>query len=579
MTQPPLRAVIYARYSSDNQRAASIDDQLRLCKERLAREGWELVQVYRDAALSGASTLRPGYQALLEGAREAAFDVVVAEALDRLSRDQEDVAALFKRLKFAGIRLFTLAEGEISELHVGLKGTMNALFLKDLADKTRRGLRGRVAAGRSPGGRCYGYDVVRAVDARGEPVRGGRAVNAAEATVVRRIFTLFAGGASPIAIAKALNTEGVPGPEGRAWHDATIRGHAARGTGILRNELYAGRMVWNRARFMKDPVTGKRVPRPNPRADWVVETVPDLRIIDQETWERAQARLGAIAAASGAAVPGTAAGSPAGATTAPGFWTRRRARHVLSGKLVCGVCGGSFGAVGRDYLGCSAAHRRGLCRHRQMLRRAAAEEVILGALRTELMQPALVAEFVAEFTAEWNRLQAAADAGRATLRRELAGVERKLAGLIDALAEGFRAPGLQQQLDGLEARKAALTTELARTPAPAPRLHPNLSEVYRAKVAALAAALSGPDGREALELVRGLIERVEVFPASDGGAPELVLTGEIAAMLRLGMGDGARGTAARGVGAGGAAASGPDLFMRSVKVVAGTGFEPVTFRL
>ena len=65
---------------------------------------------------------------------------------------------------------------------------MNALFLKDLADKTRRGLRGRVAAGRSAGGRCYGYDVVRAVDARGEPLRGGRAVNAAEAAVVRRIF-------------------------------------------------------------------------------------------------------------------------------------------------------------------------------------------------------------------------------------------------------------------------------------------------------------------------------------------------------------------------------------------------------
>ena len=186
MTQPPLRAVIYARYSSDNQREASIEDQLRLCKERVAREGWELVQVYRDAALSGASTLRPGYQALLEGAREAAFDVVVAEALDRLSRDQEDVAALFKRLRFAGIRLVTLAEGEISELHVGLKGTMNALFLKDLADKTRRGLRGRVAAGRSPGGRCYGYDVVRQLDPNGEPVRGERRINEAEATVVRK---------------------------------------------------------------------------------------------------------------------------------------------------------------------------------------------------------------------------------------------------------------------------------------------------------------------------------------------------------------------------------------------------------
>ena len=114
-------AVIYARFSSDNQRDASNDDQIRICQERIAREGWQLVQVYRDAALSGASTLRPGYQALLEGVRNGEFNVVLAEALDRLSRDQEDVAALFKRLRFAGIMLVTLSEGEINELHVGFR--------------------------------------------------------------------------------------------------------------------------------------------------------------------------------------------------------------------------------------------------------------------------------------------------------------------------------------------------------------------------------------------------------------------------------------------------------------------------
>jgi site-specific DNA recombinase len=155
------RVVIYARYSSQNQREASIDDQIRLCRERAVREGWTIENIFRDLALSGASLLRPGYQALLQAARDGAFDVLLAEALDRLSRDQEDVAALFKRLSFLGIRIVTLAEGEISELHVGLKGTMNALFLKDLAEKTRRGLRGRIEAGFSGGGNSYGYHVVR----------------------------------------------------------------------------------------------------------------------------------------------------------------------------------------------------------------------------------------------------------------------------------------------------------------------------------------------------------------------------------------------------------------------------------
>jgi DNA invertase Pin-like site-specific DNA recombinase len=177
-----MRIAIYARYSSDQQSDASIDDQIRLCKERIAREGWSLEQVYRDAAISGASTLRPGYQAMLEGVRDGGFDIVLAEALDRLSRDQEDVAGLYKRLRFAGVRLITLAEGEISELHIGLKGTMNALFLKDLADKTRRGLRGRVAAGKSAGGIAYGYKVVRSVDAHGEQVRAVMVVSRARSS-------------------------------------------------------------------------------------------------------------------------------------------------------------------------------------------------------------------------------------------------------------------------------------------------------------------------------------------------------------------------------------------------------------
>ena len=200
-----MRAVIYARYSSDNQRDASIEDQIRLCRKRVDREGYSLTEVYTDHAVSGATTLRPGYQKLLEDARNGAFDIVIAEALDRLSRDQEDVAGLYKQLSFAGVTLLTVAEGEINELQIGLKGTMNALYLKDLADKTRRGLEGRVRQGRSGGGRSYGYEVVREADEAGEPVRGGRKINEAEAAVVRRIFDHFSSGLSPRQIAKRLN--------------------------------------------------------------------------------------------------------------------------------------------------------------------------------------------------------------------------------------------------------------------------------------------------------------------------------------------------------------------------------------
>jgi site-specific DNA recombinase len=156
-------------------------------------------------------------------------------------------------------------------------------------------MRGRVEAGKAGGGLCYGYDVVKRNDAAGEPVRGERRINAAEAEIVRRIFREFAAGRSPRAIALALNREGVPGPFGRTWGDTTIRGHACRGNGILNNELYVGCLVWNRQRFIKDPSTGRRVSRRNPEAEWIRTEVPELRIVDDELWQAAKARQAELA--------------------------------------------------------------------------------------------------------------------------------------------------------------------------------------------------------------------------------------------------------------------------------------------
>jgi site-specific DNA recombinase len=239
--------------------------------------------------------LRPGVQALLQDAQRGKFDVVLAEALDHVSRDQADVATMYKHLRFAGVRIVTLSEGEIAKLHVGLKGTMNALFLMDLAAKTHRGIRGRVEKGKSGGGLCYGCDVVKHTDAKGEPIRGERTINEAEAEIIRRVFREFAAGIIPRAIARCLNDEGIPGPDGALWTDSTLRGHAARGTGIINNELYVGRLVWNRLRYVKDPATGKRVSRINPREKWITTEVSELRIIDDDLWQAAKARQGELA--------------------------------------------------------------------------------------------------------------------------------------------------------------------------------------------------------------------------------------------------------------------------------------------
>ena len=243
-----VRTAVYARYSSDMQSNASIEDQVRVCRDRITSINGTLVEVYSDHAISGASMMRPGLQAIMRDCASGRYDVVYAEALDRLSRDQEDIAAIFKRLSFAGVQIVTLAEGKIGQLHVGVMGMMNAKYLTDLAGKTRRGLRGRVEAGRSGGGKSYGFDVVRNIGADGEPEAGERTINETEATVVRRIFTDYANGISPRTLARTLNEEGVPRPSGTGWGASTIHGNPKRGTGILNDELYIGRLVWNRLR-------------------------------------------------------------------------------------------------------------------------------------------------------------------------------------------------------------------------------------------------------------------------------------------------------------------------------------------
>ena len=253
--------------------------------------------------------------------------------------------------------IITLSEGEVTHLHVGLKGTMNALFLKDLADKTRRGLRGRVELGKSGGGNSYGYDVVKQFRENGEPIRGDRVINPAEAEMIRRIFRGYVIGKSAKRIAAELNKEGIAAPSGGDWGFSTINGNAKRGNAILNNEMYIGRIVWNRQRFVKDPDTGKRQARPNPAAEWIVQDVPELRIVDDELWTAAKARQANVKTKRG----------EDGREVQSSFRDRRRPRYIFSGLIKCACCGGGYAMISADLIGCSTARNKGTCENRRSI--------------------------------------------------------------------------------------------------------------------------------------------------------------------------------------------------------------------
>ena len=476
-----MRVAIYARYSSDHQRAASIDDQFRIGREQAKREGWQVVGTYKDAGISGASMiLRPGIQTRLRDAQAGRFDLVLAEALDRISRDQADVSTLYKRLKFAGVPIFTLSEGEISELHVGLKGTMNALFLKDLAEKTRRGMSGRVEAGKSGGGLCFGYKVVKQVDARGEPVRGDRKIDEREAEIVRRIFRMFAAGVAPRTIARTLNDEGISGPGGKPWGDTTIRGHVKRGTGIVNNELYIGRLVWNRLRYVKDPATGKRVSRLNPETDWIIKDVPELRIVDDELWQAARGRQSEIAQNFAKVTEGVREHHRQNRLNGA-----RRPRSLLSGLITCGCCGGPYALRGADRFACSNHVGKGTCDNSRTIPRADLEARVLAGLKDRMLAPEIVEEAMRAYAQETNRLNRERRANGDAWRTELGKVEKQIGQIVDAITDGMYHPSMKAKMTGLEARKQELTALLADAPADNPALLPNEASIYWQKVATL----------------------------------------------------------------------------------------------
>ena len=515
-----MRAAIYARYSTDMQSAASIEDQIRVCRERVEQERWTYCASYSDRAASGASRLRRNYQALLEDARRGAFDIVVAEALDRLSRDQEDVAHLFKHLSFAGIKLFTLSEGEISEIHIGLSGTMGALYVKQLAEKTRRGLRGRVEQGRSGGGRSFGYDIVSTghADERGQA--GELRINSAEAEIVRRIFKLYCDGVSPREIAKTLNREQVPGPWGGPWGPSTINGNVQRCTGILNNELYLGRMLWNRLRYVKDPSTGKRRSKPNPRTAWVIGQVPHLRIVSQDLWEAAKTRQQAV----------TRETRPSRGRQE--FWKHQRPRYLLSGLMKCGVCGASYTKHGQSRFACAAFHDRGTCDNRLTIRGDEVEAAILDGLKSRLMSADLFEEFAREFTAEINRQRMTEAASLDATRRELDRLDLQITRLVDAVANGADAKALNDRIKELEGARPGLEARLANAGFDQPLLHPSLAKVYRDKVERLTEAMRDPvQGREVFEIIRGLIAQVRLVP--NGGELSIELLGDLAGILAV----------------------------------------------
>ena len=545
-----LREAHYGRHSSDMQNPRSTQDQLQALRIVSEACGKASIRTFTDEAVSGSALInRPGLQALLAAAARGEIDRVRTEALDRLSRDQEDIAHIYKRLKYAGVALETLSEGHVTELHIGLKGTMNQMFLTELGNKTRRGLVARVKNGFSGGGRCYGYDL---------GAKGVLTVNEHQASIIHSIFERYAGGESPRAIAHSLNTARETGPRGGTWTPSTIHGDRRAQDGILHQELYIGVRVFNRRRYRKHPDTGKRSSILNPPEDWIRQPAPNLRIIDDELWERAQRRkaeLSALPAAHG-----------------------RKPKRLLSGLMKCDQCGSAMTLKGGKYI-CSGHYDRGAatCTNGKVIAATTVERRVLAGVKKHLISPEAIALAV-------TRYQEAAEEHRRMVERERAPMEKELVEIgrqleraqIMFMKDLVNLETLEIRIAPLEARRQELSALLFETAPQTVQLHPGVADAYQRLAEDLQQALEGDAGEDLRTELRKLIERVDFIPLDGLGKFDLRVHGSLAVLLGLSGTQKAENPTARGRGVS------VDQSLTSgceVSLGAGAGFEPATFRL
>ncbi|MEX1661391.1 recombinase family protein [Thioclava sp. 15-R06ZXC-3] len=499
------RAAIYARYSSDRQKATSIEDQIAMARRECDRKGWTVVEVFEDREMTGRNMRRPGLQRMKDASARGEIDVVVVEALDRLTRKVADALNLFDLYQFQGVELYSVNEGKQDFMRVMLLGFGAQEVSAKISVHTRRGMQGAISRGRLHTS-AYGYRK------RDEPKGTNREIAPEEARIVLRIFRETAEGRSAMAIAKGLNADGIPAPKGGTWEPSTIRGRKDRQEGILNNRLYIGEASVCKFGRRYHPETGAKAVY-STEEDMVQKTFEELRIIPQDLWDQVQAECATRTRRA------TVSGNPQAA---------RRSKHLLSGLLVCDCCGAPYIKVGRKRFQCREA-RKGACNNKVTICQTRIEARVFDALRAELRNADLMAQFEAAFQAELRVLEST-DFGAAikATKAQLALARKARDGIMRAIEKGAdfadysaRDKELKAEITALEDRIAYLEAQQAEKDA----TPPDIPAIFEAALQDLEALLGDPDlVARANEELATLVRSITLLPdpeSKDGLAAEI----------------------------------------------------------
>lgn len=433
-----MKAAIYSRYSSDRQRESSIADQVRNCMRHAEREGWTVSDTYSDEAISGSISARPAYQEMIADAEAGLFDVLLVDDLSRLSRDDIEMKTLIRRLTWQGLRIIGVSDGYDSsskghKVHAGVKGLMNELYLDDLREKTHRGMSGQALKGFNCGGRTYGYRNVPIEDPTRKDAYGRAAIlavryeiDSAQANVVRQIHEWFAAGHSMKWIAHELNRRRIQASRGGTWALSAVKV-------VLENEMYEGKLIWNRREWVKNPETGKRTYRKRPESEWIVSDNPDLRIVDQDVIASVRSR------------------QKRNSEDYRGIFKERSAhRYLFSGVLACAHCGGNFVLSAGGRYGCATHKNRGasVCDNSVTVSRRIVEDRLLKSIKDQLLEPGRLEQFKREAAKAIEDIQSSN--GMEAIRARLRDSERERDNIMSAIRAGIVTSSTKEALEEAE---------------------------------------------------------------------------------------------------------------------------------
>ena len=428
-----MRAAIYARYSSDNQREESIDAQIRAIKEFASLNDYTIVKIYTDEALTAKTDNRPQFLQMISDAKQGMFDVLICHKLDRFARNRYDSAFYKKTLKDNGVRLISVLENfddspESIILESVLEG-MAEYYSANLAREVMKGMKENALDCKHTGGKpAFGFDV--GVDKK-------YVLNDREAIAVQRIFSMVCNGCTFSDIRTWLESNNYK----TKYHTSFTSGAI---NAIIRNEKYKGVYVYGKSKRIVENGIKKDI-----EGDDVIR-IPDgvPRIVTDEMWETAndiydqrQYRSGGQAKA--------------------------KECYLLSGLIYCGLCGGSM-CGNRVHSGrskslritykCNTRKAKHECNAKD-IRKDLVESIVIDELQRQLSEPG-IDMIVNALMNQLKTLAKGAPDEIKDLNRKLNGVELKINNIINAIMNGMNTPSMKDAMNQLETEKSDLVDRI-----------------------------------------------------------------------------------------------------------------------